>query len=141
MRTIEYQYTREWNGSGVDYWPKVPASIVIGGISFDCDGGIIDSGAQDCLVNIELAKRLKVDLRSCASVPLGGASGEGAVGYLYQEAKLRITDFDFELTTPVIFAPFPAELILGQKGFFDHFQVLFEKNKGIFKLTTIPSLQ
>src|SRR3989344_1430105 len=101
MASKEYEYTREWNGHEIDYWPKVPARVRIGEKFIDFDGGIIDSGAQHCLVHIDSAPILGVELRACLPVPMGGAGGENAIGYA-SHATITMSDFGYAFETPII---------------------------------------
>lgn len=140
MVSKEYGYTCEWNNGEIDYWPKIPALVRIGDKSINFDGGLVDSGAQHTLVNIDVAAVLGIDLSSCQRTILGGAGGIGSEGYR-TEITIEIPDFNFCFQTPVIFTAIPAELIFGQKHFFDHFQVIFEKYKRTFTLRKIPQLR
>ncbi len=140
MASKEYNYTCEWNDGEVDYWPKIPVRVQIGDKGIDFDGGLVDSGAQHTLVNIDSAGVLGVDLRACQHTVLGGVGGTGSDGYI-TKTSIIILDFSFTFETPVIFTKIPTELILGQKHFFDHFRVLFEKDKRTFTVTEVPRLK
>ena len=83
--------------------------------------GLIDSGADYCIFNIQLAKELDIPLQP-KKIILKGIGREKVTGYL-AEGEISIDGSSYDLTA--IFAEMEefGHGILGQQGFFEHFDV------------------
>ena len=83
--------------------------------------GLIDSGADYCIFNIQIAKELDVPLQP-KKIILKGIGREKVTGYL-AEVEISIDGSSYDLTA--IFAEMEefGHGILGQQGFFEHFDV------------------
>jgi len=83
--------------------------------------GLIDSGADYCIFNIQLAKELDIPLQP-KKIILKGIGREKVTGYL-AEVEISIDGSSYDLTA--IFAEMEefGHGILGQQGFFEHFDV------------------
>lgn len=137
---IEYPYVR-WNATVgfVECRPLVTVTVCSNNREITLDG-LVDSGCETCMINVELAEPLGVDLAMCERVPVGGVGGKGIIGYL-TTVKINLRDVKQEFETPIIFSDIPFQLLLGQSNFFINFKVLFERDLNIFKLQPIPRLQ
>lgn len=136
MAWKEFQYSC-LGGDTFNYRPYV--DVVISSENKEIrSAGLIDSGCQTTMIDIEVAEFLKIDLKNCEKVHVGGIGGEGGLGYR-AEVSLTFPDFDFSFVSPVTFANIPTQLLLGQFDFFKHFKVLFETN-GVFKLNPIKRI-
>lgn len=84
--------------------------------------GIIDSGADYCTFSLDTAKVLDIKLESKDKVKIAGVGKEKITGYR-NKIEMRIGDKTY--ATKVIFADMSdfGYGILGQLGFFDHFDV------------------
>ncbi|MBI2085864.1 aspartyl protease family protein [Candidatus Daviesbacteria bacterium] len=84
--------------------------------------GLIDSGADYCIFGLDIADSLEIDLMPEHRVKFIGAGGEKVKGF-WGKVEIRIDDKFYE--TKVIFAEIAdvGHGILGQQGFFDHFDV------------------
>ncbi|PIR84953.1 hypothetical protein COU15_03305 [Candidatus Kaiserbacteria bacterium CG10_big_fil_rev_8_21_14_0_10_45_20] len=71
---------------------------------------------------------------------LGGVGGDGRKCY-FSSINLKVDAFKDPFETPVLFADIPIQLILGQSNFFINFKVLFERDKAVFKLSRVPTLE
>lgn len=82
---------------------------------------LIDSGADYCIFSTELAKDLGVGLKG-KKVRFMGIGKDKIAGY-WGEVEIKVGDLSHQ--TKVIFAEISqfGHGILGQKGFFDHFDV------------------
>ena len=96
---------------------------------------LIDSGADYCIFNIELAEAFGVKL-SKKKVTLHGLS-KGAITGRYGEIGLRITNQTYKAT--VLFAEIGHfdHGILGQQGFFDHFDVKLSYQKQTVEIESV----
>ena len=130
----EYQYSVELGPDG-----PLPRAIAFGveiqknGASFPTEG-IIDTGCGSIVINKSIAvAKFGVDLSKCKTRKFGGFGG--VQNACISEVTLRFNDFDLEFETPVLFADFAGELVLGDP-FFTHFNVVLERHK--YKFTLIP---
>jgi len=136
----KFPYIRWKDGAGVECIPLLTVLVTINGETIPLDG-IVDSGAQDCVVHQSLASTFQVDLSSCKKIRMAGVGGKGIDGF-ETVAKIQIEEMDnYEFETPIIFADIPAQLLLGQNNFFKNFQILFEMDKAQFRLKKIPRLK
>ena len=89
--------------------------------------GLIDSGADYCIFNIQLAKELDIPLQP-KKIILKGIGREKVTGYL-GKVEISINGLNYDLTA--IFAEMEefGHGILGQKGFFDRFDVKLSYQK------------
>lgn len=96
---------------------------------------LIDSGADFCIFNIELAQALGIKLQN-KKASFRGVSKDEVVGF-WGEVEIKIGDVIYK--TKVIFAEISdfGHGILGQKGFFDHFDVKLSYQKQIIEVEPI----
>lgn len=98
---------------------------------------LIDSGADKCLFNAEIAEVLDMDLVKGEAEPFGGIEGGRIVAYLHK-IQLQVIGIDNKIE---IVADFTSALgivpILGQDGFFDNFRIKFEKDHNTVEITPI----
>lgn len=104
--------------------------------------GLIDSGTDATLIDSEIAKELFISSNTCRKVYLRGVGQRlggvpDSIGFAYT-LQAKFGGFDEVFNVPVIFADkLPYPVLLGQKGFFEYFDVKFRKRKDIFELTKI----
>jgi len=83
----------------------------------------VDSGASDCLFHIQFADRIGLDLTRAESGTMLGISGVRAV--LFQKIVLHVAGE--ALTIRAGFCDgLPVPGLLGRKGFFDQFRLMFD---------------
>lgn len=98
--------------------------------------GLIDSGADTTLMNIEYAKRVGLTLDINKSKHFAGISGPSARCYL-SRVPVKIKYFDEPVSMAVGFIDSPSvDILLGQEDFFDSFRIKFEKDHDVFELNT-----
>ncbi len=100
--------------------------------------GLIDSGADYCIFNIQIAHELNVQLSS-KKHKLKSIAREKVIGYL-GKVEISINGTSYNLTA--IFATMEefGHGILGQKGFFDHFDVKLSYQKQTIELTKLKQV-
>lgn len=83
---------------------------------------IIDSGADHCIFSTNIADLLEIELLAKDKVNFRGV-GKGDIAGYWKEVIIRIGGISYSVN--VIFAEISdfGHGILGQKGFFDHFDV------------------
>lgn len=98
--------------------------------------GLIDSGADYCIFSLEIAKELGLKLSTKNKAKLIGIGKDEVKGY-WGEIDIKIGDVIY--TTGVIFAEISdfGHGILGQQGFFDHFDVRLSYQKQTIEIEPI----
>jgi len=99
---------------------------------------LVDSGADRCIFSIELAKALQIKLKP-KKIILKGIAKEKIIGYS-GKVEISIDGVSYDLTA--IFADIGefGHGILGQKGFFDHFDVKLSYQRKIIEITKSNSI-
>ena len=100
--------------------------------------GLIDSGADTTMMNLEYARVLGIDLKTANKKEFLGIGGTRVNCFLSSvEMKLRHTDQTF--TSTVAFTESPSvDILLGQEDFFECFRIKFEKDHDVFELSPSP---
>jgi hypothetical protein len=100
--------------------------------------GLIDSGADTTLMNMEYARELGIDLTNAQKKEFLGI-GNARVASFVAPVDMKVKHFDAVLTTPVAFTDSPAvDILLGQEEFFECFRIKFEKDHDTFELALSP---
>lgn len=88
---------------------------------------LIDSGADYCIFNMDIADLLEIKLNRKNRARFMGVGKSKISGY-WSKVSIRIGDVIYE--TKVIFAEISdfGHGILGQQGFFDHFDISLSYN-------------
>ncbi len=97
---------------------------------------LIDSGADHCIFSLETAKSLGIKLQPENKTSISGIGREPVDGY-WSELELRVAGKIY--TAKVIFAKISdyGYGILGQLGFFDHFDVKLSHQKQTIEVEPI----
>lgn len=98
--------------------------------------GLIDSGADHCIFSLEIAKELGLKFSDKDKTVFIGAGKDEIQGY-WGEVYLKIGEAMYQ--TKVIFAEISdfGHGILGQLGFFDHFDVALSHQKQIIEIEAV----
>lgn len=108
--------------------PIIPVSLRHRGKSIHYEA-LIDTGADFCIFPIELANNLGIDIKKHRIIYFSGVGGEPIKGFI-TDVVLSIGEID--LSTEIVFSEAGITRVLGQRGFFDHFDVkLSYKNQNI----------
>jgi len=90
---------------------------------------LIDSGADVTLLNMSFAQLFNVNFEKAKKIELVGVmEGSGFSGYI-QQVNLEVKDMG-RIDTIAAFSDsekYPDYMILGRRGFFEHFSVKFEE--------------
>ena len=97
---------------------------------------LIDSGADHCIFSLDTAKLLGIKLKPKNKTTISGIGRDAVRGY-WDELELRIAGKTY--TTRVIFAKISdyGFGILGQQGFFDHFDVNLSYQKQTIEIAPL----
>jgi len=95
---------------------------------------LIDSGADRCLFNIEIAEKVGLDLTKSPEELFGGIEGGGLKAKLHK-VKIQIVGMSEEIEVTAGFVKSSGvTAILGQADFFDNFRIKFEKDHGVIEI-------
>lgn len=95
---------------------------------------LIDSGADFCIFPIELANNLGIKLNKHKVVYFSGVGDEPTKGFI-KNIILGVGKIDISIRA--VFAESASTRILGQRGFFDHFDVKLSYQKQIIDVEPI----
>ena len=100
--------------------------------------GLIDSGADTTMMNMEYAKALGVNLDLAKKKKFLGI-GDSRVNCFLSVVTMKVKQMDYSITTPVAFTDSPSvDILLGQEDFFECLRIKFEKDHDTFELSPPP---
>jgi len=97
---------------------------------------LVDSGADDCMFPLEVAEVLDLSLNPKNANYYGGI-GSGHIMAIFAVVMVEVGGMKFPLYAGFSDAPSIVP-ILGQNGFFDAFEVRFNRPKEVIELKWIP---
>jgi predicted aspartyl protease len=95
---------------------------------------MIDSGADVCLFHSDIGKILGIDVYTGRKESFSGVSGVLFDVYFHKIHKETIRINTIELEAGFTDAPVAGSGLLGQVGFFDNYQIRFERYKNSFEI-------
>lgn len=108
--------------------PIIPVSLRYKDRSIHYEA-LIDTGADFCIFPIELASNLGMNIKKHKIIYFSGVGGEPIRGFII---RVILSVGEKELSTEIVFSDSGITRVLGQRGFFDHFDVkLSYKNQSI----------
>ncbi len=134
---MKYKYTQSLTENirgGYTQRPLIEIEI-IGEEGVSVVAGLIDSGADSNLMNIQYAKDAGIPLDEKKKRWFVGIGGKRVLCY---EASInfKVKGFSETFEAPVAFIDSPSVgVLLGQEGFFDIFRIKFEKDHNTFELS------
>ena len=108
--------------------PLVPIVLKNGDKEFEIDA-LVDSGASSCLFAGMLGVGLGLDVQKGPSQKIYGL-GKGEVTAYFHKITLQIGDVVWNEYVGFCFENFRVDGLLGQKGFFSSFRVIFDYAAG-----------
>jgi len=98
--------------------------------------GIVDSGADYCLFNIQYAKAIGIDLEKCDKDRTIAIEGQGKEIFM-ADIAMHIKGLE-KVTIPVGFIDSNSVIgLIGQTGFFDLHRIRFERDHNTFEINPI----
>ena len=98
--------------------------------------GLVDSGADVTLLNLEYAKLLGVDLKATEVRTTQGITGKAQKTY-HTTLDIQVKHLD-RITIPVGFLEdLPIACLLGQESFFTQYRIKFSRDIKRFELTPV----
>jgi hypothetical protein len=136
---MKYRYTSFFPPDSTLKWIKRPmVQIEVSGPQNTKKfNALIDSGADYCLFNTEVAELVGLDLSKAKTRRLTGI-GSIIEGFYLNDVEMRLEGIEKTIKIPVCFVKTPnVGLLLGQEGFFDKFRIRFEKDHDTFEIIPI----
>ena len=99
-------------------------------IDLDC---LIDSGAGDCLFSADIADILGIDLENAEERKYIGIAEHSVVGRIHP-VQMLVKGFSDWIEIEAAFLDINQLPLLGQRGFFDSYQITFEGYRGRFEV-------
>ena len=135
---LKFEYLPRVGPAGIEYDPTVDVVFTNpkNGASVEARC-LIDSGASSIVLNGEFAEVLGIDLRTGKEHKFQGIKGDPAVGYdhlLNMRLKQDTNEFLVECS---LVPELKTTGLLGQKGFFENYRVVFERAKKRIELTPL----
>lgn len=131
---MKFRYDTRYTEHGFEMVPRLP--VVFRNpkngreIPIFC---LVDSGASDILITNEIALALGLEVEKGELRVYGGIGGV-VKGYMHT-INMRVMNDTHEFTVVCGLLPLPAyDGLLGQRGFFDNYKIVFEKYKKTFEI-------
>lgn len=97
---------------------------------------LLDSGADNCLFQLEFAEAIGINLDKCEKTMTVGVEGGGVEVYL-TDVEIRVKGLE-KIKVPVGFIKSKSvNGLLGQIGFFDFNRIKFERDHNTFEINPI----
>ena len=96
---------------------------------------LVDSGSADCVFPASLGELLHIDIPSGQPYQFHGFDNRLVPGFVH-EVVLQVAGFTHWVPVDAVFLECEGMPILGQRGFFDNYQVVFEKWARRFEINT-----
>lgn len=97
--------------------------------------GLIDSGADTTMLNMQYAPVLGIELTKAKEKSVRGI-GPGVVPTKVSTARFRFTKLQEEIELPVWFVDSPnVDILLGREVFFETYRIRFEIDHDTFEIT------
>jgi len=95
---------------------------------------LVDSGADFSVFNADIAAILDIDLKKGRPIDLMGFVGESAPAWVHQ-VNLELEGFQsININVAFTESSMPELSLVGQRGFFDNFQIRFERYKDLIEI-------
>lgn len=134
---MKFRYKRiasDVDPAGYTQHPLIQVTLRYGSRAVDLRA-LIDSGAADCLFHKSIGEALGIDVESGKPKNYTGIARQSVVGYVH-EIGLRVQGMSEWVTIQAAFIDDQVIPLLGQEGFFDSFQVVFERYRGRFEVNS-----
>jgi hypothetical protein len=97
--------------------------------------GLVDSGSADCVFPSSIAELLRIDIRSGTPHEFHGFDNRLVAGFVHT-VHLQVAGLNSWVKMDAVFLESDGLAILGQRGFFDSYQIVFEKWARRFEVNT-----
>ena len=90
---------------------------------------LVDSGADMCLFDAEIGEAIGIDIKKGKPAEVFGVGGKASI-YYWHKIKIEIGGWDYDIEAgfmPNVSGHVMQYGIVGQKGFFEYFKVIFDR--------------
>ena len=115
----------ETRAGGFSFYPLVTA-FIRNGVNMRPVLALVDSGACDCIFAASLGEVLGIDVPSGKSHEFRGFDDKGVQGFVHK-VNLQVAGFQHWIEIDAVFIDSEPPSILGQQGFFENYQIVFER--------------
>ncbi len=106
--------------------PIIPVKVIVGGKTVNYSA-LIDSGADFCIFDAEIGEYLGLDVKNGRREEFGGIQARGGAVAFLHDIVLEIGGFKYKTAIGFSYDIAKRGLgVLGQKGFFEYFKVIFD---------------
>ena len=119
---------------GFSYYPLLQA-FVRHNVNMQHVLGLVDSGSVDCVFPASIGELLGIDIRSGRPHEFHGFDLRAVQGFVHN-VHLQVAGFTHWVNLDVVFLESEGMTILGQRGFFESYQVVFERWARRFEINT-----
>lgn len=95
--------------------------------------GLLDSGADECMFHSSIGELLGIDVKSGRSKRHFGIAGQPIDSFMHT-IQLQVQGYHARIELEAAFTDYNEMPLIGQRGFFDNYQVIFERYKGRFEI-------
>lgn len=133
----KYRHFRNRTTDDVDYgkMPLLEVRLSWGDSHIDLDC-LVDSGAVDSMFHTDVADELGIDLRGLETREYYGIDGEVMPGRI-ATIQLQVKGLPDQISIEVAFVDGNEIPLLGQSGFFDNYEIRFQRFKGRFEILPV----
>lgn len=98
--------------------------------------GLVDSGADQTMVNIAYAKELGIDLTNAPQRKMNGIK-DGSVDTFIADFPIKPVGLGEEITVSACYVDSKnVDVLIGREGFFDAYRIKFEQDHDTFEIYT-----
>lgn len=99
---------------------------------------LVDSGAEYCIINIEFAEKLGIDLQNSKIINFHGVAGQEHVKPAYlHKVSIKVSGMDKIEVEAGFIDSSSVGIILGQQDFFDVNKIKFERDHNTFEVIPV----
>ena len=124
----------ETRPEGRAFYPLLRA-FIRQGVNMQPVLGLVDSGASDCIFSASLGEVLGIDVPSGKPHKFHAFDLQETRGFVHK-VQLQVDGFPHWIDIDVVFIEAEMMAIFGQIGFFEHYQVVFERFNRRFEINT-----
>ena len=133
---MKYNYLTSFSSSGQHFHRSVVDVEIFGPTNSFKTIALLDSGADNCLFNLEYAKEIGVDLNKCKKTATTGVEG-GRTDVYITEIDIQVQHLKKIRIEVGFINSKSVNGLLGQIGFFDLNRIKFERDHKTFEINPV----
>jgi hypothetical protein len=120
---------------GYSYYPFLNIALRYGAHNCVSTSALVDSGSLDTIFPASLGEALGIDITSGQPFGFSNFNFQRTEGFVHK-VHLQVTNFPQWIELDVAFIQSEVIPILGQIGFYDNYQIVFERWRRTFEINT-----